>query len=537
MTTPRQVYIKLLKTGGGATAMDGISASTPDSNGHLLADGDPCSVYESGVLFPYMYDADSGLTDDGLNVITPVVGTPGAGRWILQTPVRLFSLQNLLSNTEWKAMSGSTLVEAVGGAAPVTDGANAALVNNLLTNGGFDSATTGWTAGDSTLASVAGGKTGNCLEITRVGNSGQHAYQQVTTVPGKLYYVSAYVKSGTSGNEEYDVVVKNGATQIAAIVGASSASWVMASTVFEATGTTTLIYLWKNTATAGTMLFDSVTLYEVTPGYVAADTLAPDGWEKDSTLDIFRQHNDSTYTKDGSFYTLKMNSGAANDSCKWPVTSTEPNHLKRFAGRTATIGAWIYATDASHARLGAYDSVNGWRYSSFHTGVAGWQWIEVTFTVASASTQTCISLENTTSGKTAYFSQPMLVLGSYCGQGNFAPIGNERIGYQTPFVLTGYSAAVPADATINLEAASDGKIGKGVKKVYGYHIGTNSAAAKYLKLCTSSGVVNSHLISQVAAGPVSSGYEVKCDANGDMYIDVEDANWSAYSLYVTGIET
>ena len=71
---------------------------------------------------------------------------------------------------------------------------------------------------------------------------------------------------------------------------------------------------------------------------------------------------------------------------------------------------------------------------------------------------------------------------------------------------------VPADATINLEAQSSGKIPKGCK------------------------VVNNHLISQVANVPISSPFEVKCDSNGDMYIDVEDANWSAYYLYITGVE-
>jgi hypothetical protein len=40
-------------------------------------------------------------------------------------------------------------------------------VDPLVTNGGFDSVTTGWTAIDCSAASVAGGQTGNCLEITQ----------------------------------------------------------------------------------------------------------------------------------------------------------------------------------------------------------------------------------------------------------------------------------------------------------------------------------------------------------------------------------
>jgi hypothetical protein len=55
-------------------------------------------------------------------------------------------------------------------------------------------------------------------------------------------------------------------------------------------------------------------------------------------------------------------------------------------------------------------------------------------------------------------------------------------------------------------------------------------------LGTSSGITHSRLVSQVANVPNSLPFDVKCDSNGDMYIDVEDANWSAYNLYVTGVQ-
>ena len=442
-------------------------------------------------------------------------------------------LTNLLTNSQWMACSGSTLCEVTSGAAPVTDGANAALVNNLLTNGGFDSAVTSWAVGDATLSSDAGGKTGNCCTLTVTGANLQYFSQPVTLEARKLYKLSAYVKSGTSGDEAFKIYTDGTGFTYSSpqISGTSSSSWTLFTAVFENINATDVTVL-KDTATAGTMLFDSVTLYEVTPGYVAADTLAPDGWAKGVSCDICRQHNDAAYTKNGSFYSAKT-TVAGTDAFYWPTANTDINHLIKFRGRTVALGCWVYASAANTAKLGSYDGSS--HSSSFHTGSSTWEWLEFSYTVSSSAAQ--FDFQCMVNAGTAYFSQPMLVYGSSCGQGNFAPISNERIGYQTPFALTGYSAAVPADATINLEAASSGIIGKGVKKVYGYHIGTNSAAAKYLKLCTSSGVVNSHLISQVAAGPVSSGYEVKCDANGDMYIDVEDANWSAYSLYVTGIET
>ena len=46
-------------------------------------------------------------------------------------------------------------------------------------------------------------------------------------------------------------------------------------------------------------------MHEVTPGCVGASGVGPDGHSQDSTLDTWRQHDDSTYTKGGSFYSLK----------------------------------------------------------------------------------------------------------------------------------------------------------------------------------------------------------------------------------------
>ncbi len=174
--------------------------------------------------------------------------------------------------------------------------------SDLITNGGFDTDTTGWTAYQSTLASIAGGQAGNCLELTRSSGTSQIAYQGgLTLVQGKLYRCQVYVKSGTSGNEAF--IISSGAVvpeagnlllidalgggyllidgtgakllidEPAAVgssiyskskTGTSSASWVQQSLIFMAETAMDTIALTKNTATAGTMLFDTVTLYNVT---------------------------------------------------------------------------------------------------------------------------------------------------------------------------------------------------------------------------------------------------------------------------------
>jgi hypothetical protein len=461
--------------------------------------------------------------------------TPAAGTFTTLTAdnINQSALTNLLTNSQWMAMSGSTLCEVTSGAAPVTDGANAALVNNLLTNGGFDSATTGWSLEYSTaLASVVGGKTGNCLEITLTAGSLSTAYQVASLTVGKIYTFSAYVKSGSAGDTAFKLQVHS--TDIASILGTSSGSWVLSSITFEATATDQIIYLIKNNATVGTMLFDSATLYEVTPGYVAADAAGPDGWSKGNSIDIWRQHNDSVYTKKGSFYSVKLTHSATGDSIYWPTIgiNTGITHLEKFRSRTVTFGAWVYATAANTANLTSYDG--GSHASSFHSGSSTWEWIEFTYTVSSTAVQFDAQMQ--VINGTAYFSQPMLVFSSSIGEGNFAPIPNEQILCQDNVALTDYTATTSAaDGIINLESQSSGKIGKGVKAVLVKAYGKDSAAGDGVgfDVQSASGVEDGISVdTQVNNIRVQGQGWVKCDANGDIYLDHRGSGAAALTLDV-----
>ncbi|MBI5057011.1 MAG: hypothetical protein HZB61_10395 [Nitrospirae bacterium] len=136
--------------------------------------------------------------------------------------------------------------------------------SELVSNGAFTANTTGWTAVDATLASVAGGQSGNCLEITRTGGSLQQAYQAVTTVKGKFYRVAFYIKNGSSGAEAARAYIVTGNDTIEC-KQTSSASWTKYTFEFIAQGTSAMLYLEKSTATAGTMLFDEVSVLELNP--------------------------------------------------------------------------------------------------------------------------------------------------------------------------------------------------------------------------------------------------------------------------------
>lgn len=346
-----------------------------------------------------------------------------------------------------------------------------------------------WTLGASaTLSTEAGGQVGNCLMITENGDNNPAAYQDTATTIGKIYKISIYVKEGTESSWYARICENDWSNPVyinpSGVSGdEATGAWVQHTLTFEAWATTTRIHLRQLCAAAAgtTLYFDEVTLYEITPCCTAADAVAFDGSEKLSTCDLYRQHDDATYTKDGSFYSLKLVPSAANYLVRYPGGGLYNNaeFYKQFAGKTVTLGAWIYASAANHARACLYDSVAGWTYSSYHTGTPGWEWLEITLSVASATTGFFAgiwgSLAGLVDGTTIiYVSQEMLVFGSYIGEGNYKPIPQEIIWLEKEYLkgneLDGKEGAAGlstvAWADLNIEADSDACLPKGCKSIF-----------------------------------------------------------------------
>ena len=99
----------------------------------------------------------------------------------------------------------------------------------LVTNGTFDTATTGWAAVNSTL-SVVSGK----LRVTNVGANAGYCHQAITTVVGQKYVLSASVTQQTSST--YSIYIGNGPGS-----GALGGLGTAASVEFTATATTTYL--------------------------------------------------------------------------------------------------------------------------------------------------------------------------------------------------------------------------------------------------------------------------------------------------------
>ena len=124
--------------------------------------------------------------------------------------------------------------------------------DNLITNGTFDSSTTGWTS-DGTITIDS-----NRLKVTNDAANYRSAYQDVTVVVGKAYRVSADCIAGTSNNSNFHVGTTSSSNALA--------SAVTSPVVVRPTETTLRVTLNVGSNTPGhTALYDNVEAREVEP--------------------------------------------------------------------------------------------------------------------------------------------------------------------------------------------------------------------------------------------------------------------------------
>lgn len=208
----KTAYVKTALTGGLASCLDGV-------DGTQLLDGDVATVFAGGAAYTYVLDDDAAGAESSPAKIAPDTNA-GDKRWILQHGPNI----------------------------------------ELIQNGGFDTDAIGWTPTDCTLASVAAGTPGNCLEITRAGGSYQYVSQTVNgLVIGQAYLLSAWIKSGTSGDEAFLIQWPYGAAHYNGQY-VSSTTWRQVLHMVRFDETAAQIDLIKLSATPGTMLVDEVSL-------------------------------------------------------------------------------------------------------------------------------------------------------------------------------------------------------------------------------------------------------------------------------------
>ena len=473
-------------------------------------------------------DGNVGIGNTAPPVALTVEGAISASGGIVEQGGAL--KENLITNSGFDVWSNSTL-ENVGSALASADMESGAGDPFIPTNWNNFNADAGEISQDSSDKNV--GDNSLHVNVDGAGHSEGIKSDEFTLTAGKLYKLDFDLKR-TSGDMRIQLESTGGSGKpLDKSHSSGYTSWTDITYVFEATATDT-DFTVSFTCESGAAEFrlDAVTLYEVTPGCVAADALACDGWTKDTTLDMWRQHDDGgTYTKDGSFYSLKLTPSDNTRNITYAGNiNDKPEWYQRFAGRTIAFGAWVKTDTASHTRLRIYDG--SYTNSSYHTGDDSWQWLEVSATVSSSTTDFRIRISADVDGETSYISQPMLVFGSSIGEGNYTrPVG-EIVECETDARIWDNISISSDLGTINLEALSNGKIPKGAAAVNISWYGTASSAAtnvlmSFRNTFNPSGYnYGNMLVSNVANQRVSNQGFVGCDPNGDVYHNHLGGTWS-----------
>lgn len=109
----------------------------------------------------------------------------------------------------------------------------------------------------------------------------------------------------------------------------------------------------------------------------------------------------SAHAYSGTYSVLITRNGT---NCYYYQQASNPT---KYRGRNVTFGGWVYATVASRARLSIYDGVSS-SNSSYHTGVAGMEYLSVTRTIDGAATDVQPQCSIVNGDTSAYFDDVRL---------------------------------------------------------------------------------------------------------------------------------
>lgn len=140
--------------------------------------------------------------------------------------------------------------------------------------------------------------------------------------------------------------------------------------------------------------------------WYAGISSAPDQWTLAGGGSVAREGA----TKLIDTYAMKLTSDVDGNSVSQSVHSRERG-IAYWKSRYVSLAVWVYAVDASNARIGIYDGV-GTTYSSYHTGGSSWELLTVTRKVDAAATELTALEVCDGNVKIAYFDGAMFSEGS-----------------------------------------------------------------------------------------------------------------------------
>lgn len=148
----------------------------------------------------------------------------------------------------------------------LTKGANLAPTSCCTDPDDDQDNTTGWSSANGALLdSVAGGNTGNCLEVKENGTSYPYALNTAAVEVGALYYFDSYYKQGTGTAVRAQMY--NGSGYVFTLIETAGATWEQITPQYFTATTTVAQMVLRHQVTAGagtTVLFDDTVLQKVT---------------------------------------------------------------------------------------------------------------------------------------------------------------------------------------------------------------------------------------------------------------------------------
>lgn len=238
--------------------------------------------------------------------------------------------------------------------------------DDLVTNGGFDSDTTGWAAVTSgILTSETGGHVGNCLMVKNGAADWGVGVQSPAVEIGKTYKVVVRYKKGTAANGLINIGYLGAAYVYSGNFSATGGvAWTEYSWTFEALATDCRMQVFAGSAVNGeTSYYDSISLYEVKPAVINPSL----GWGFDGDDDFvdFGSKESLTFldSEPWSFSHWVRWAGQVLDNVFYAGYSlgTESFLLRRavnnrFAWRDKTGAYHVFAADSSSSYI------NVWTY-------------------------------------------------------------------------------------------------------------------------------------------------------------------------------
>jgi len=250
--------------------------------------------------------------------------------------------------------------------------------------------------------------------------------------------------------------------------------------------------------------------YEAGPGFVGADTDAPDTWEKtnSASFQLTRIQQDSSAPVK-ALYELEIVNTSGSDGyvdCNLGLSDSNVALLAAFEGAEVALSCYIRGQSAaSKVAIGTWE--DGFQQVDINSGT-GSEWLEGTRTVGTSLSAFHPFSIKVLTGETVYVTMCVLIYGASIGVGNFYK-DPHWVMLEETWWLEGFDPTadtfsdVAAGEDINIEAATNMRVPKDVICLYVFLQARDSDASTggpAFDLYSDLAGTNKHMTARIATG-------------------------------------